>query len=99
MEVYMTASHNDAKQEKLNIRINSEERGIIDRAAKIRGKNRSDFILSAARREAEETIFEQTLIKINPEAYSEFLKRLDKTPMPNARLIKTMQTKAPWDKE
>jgi uncharacterized protein (DUF1778 family) len=49
--------------EKLNMRINSEERGLIDRAAKIRGKNRSDFILSAARREAEETIFEQTIIK------------------------------------
>jgi uncharacterized protein (DUF1778 family) len=90
---------NETKQEKLNIRINSEERVLIDRAAKIRGKNRSEFILSAARREAEETILEQTIIKTSPEAYAEFLKRLDKAPMPNEHLIKTMRSKAPWDKK
>ena len=95
----MATLHNEPKQEKLNIRINSEERELIDRAAKIRGENRSGFILSAARREAEETILEQTIIKASPEAYAEFLQRLDKAPMPNERLIKTMQTKAPWDKE
>lgn len=31
--------------------------------------------------------------------FSEFLARLDKNPMPNERLIKTMQTSAPWDKK
>lgn len=93
----MATLPNDVKQEKLNMRINSEARMLIDRAAKIKGKNRSDFILSAARREAEETILEQTLIQASSEAYVEFLRRLDKAPMPNERLIKTMQTKAPWD--
>ena len=95
----MAVLHNEIKQEKLNMRINSEERGLIDRAAKIRGKNRSEFILSAAKKEAEETILEQVLIKATPEAYAEFLTRLDKKPQPNARLIKTMQTEAPWDKK
>ena len=95
----MSVLHNDVKQEKLNMRINSEERGLIDRAAKIRGKNRSDFILSAAKKEAEETILEQVLIKVTPEAYAEFLTRLDKKPQPNTRLIKTMQIEAPWDKK
>ena len=33
------------KRETLNIRIKPEERGLIDRAAKLRGKNRTDFIL------------------------------------------------------
>lgn len=95
----MATLPNEVKQEKLNMRINNEERELIDRAAKIRGKNRSDFILSAARREAEETIFEQRIIKTSPEAYADFLQRLDKAPRPNDRLIKTMQTKAPWDKK
>jgi uncharacterized protein (DUF1778 family) len=66
-------------------------------AIKIKEKNRSDFILSAACRETEETILEQGIIKTNPEAYAKFLERLDKAPMPNDRLIKTMQTKAPWE--
>jgi uncharacterized protein (DUF1778 family) len=95
----MATPHNDVKQEKLNMRINTETRELIDRAAKIRDKNRSDFILSAARREAEETILEQTIIKASPKAYAEFLQRLDKAPMPNERLVKTMQTKAPWDEK
>ena len=47
---------------------------------------------------AEVTTLEQKVIKVTPEAYEQFLRRLDRTPMPNARLIKTMQTKAPWDK-
>lgn len=89
----------DIKQEKLNMRINSEERGLIDRAAKIKGKNRTEFILSAARKEAEDIIFEQTIIRTSSDAYAEFLYRLDKAPMPNERLIKTMRTKAPWDKK
>lgn len=95
----MTALHHGVKQEKLNMRINIEERGLIDRAAKIRGKNRTEFILSAAHKEAEETILEQAMIQVSMDAYKEFLMRLDQTPSPNERLMKTMQTKAVWDKK
>ena len=95
----MTALHTRVKQEKLNMRINSEERGLIDRAAKIRGKNRTDFILSAAHKEAEDTILEQVMFQVSTDAYTEFLARLDKAPSPNQRLLKTMKTEAIWDKK
>src|SRR5690242_2883712 len=36
------------RRETLNIRIRAEQRGLIDRAAQARGKNRTDFILDAA---------------------------------------------------
>ncbi len=86
-----------AKRETLNIRIKPEERSLIDRAASMRGKNRTDFILEAARLAAEETLLEQAVIMASPEAYAEFLARLDMPPQPNERLRKTMQTPAPWD--
>lgn len=86
------------KRETLNIRIKAEERSFIDRAAKIRGKNRTDFILDAARVAAEEALFEQSLIMVNPDAYANFLALLDMPPRSNERLRKTMQTAAPWDK-
>lgn len=86
-----------SKRETLNIRIQPEERGLIDRAAKLRGKNRTDFILDAARLAAEETLLEQVLIIANPAAYAEFLVRLESPPDSNERLRKTMQTPAPWD--
>ena len=86
-----------SKRETLNIRIQPEERGLIDRAAKVRGKNRTDFILDAARSAAEEALLDQVLIAVSPAAYAEFLARLDSAPNPSEQLRKTMQTPAPWD--
>lgn len=89
----------EIKRESLNIRIKAEERGLIDRAARAKGKNRTDFILDAARAAAEEALLDQTVIHLNEAAYKEFLARLDAPPRSNARLQKTMQTRAPWDEE
>ncbi|MBB3105343.1 DUF1778 domain-containing protein [Azomonas macrocytogenes] len=86
-----------AKRETLNIRIKPEERSLIDRAAKVRGKNRTDFVLEAARAAAEEALLDQTIITVSPEAYANFLSRLDMPAQPNERLRKTLQTPAPWD--
>lgn len=86
-----------AKRETLNLRIKPEVRGLIDRAAKARGKNRTDFILDAARAAAEEALLDQALLVASPEAYAEFLSRLERSPVPNSRLKKTLQTPAPWD--
>jgi uncharacterized protein (DUF1778 family) len=88
-----------AIRETLNIRIKPEERSLIDRAAKVRGKNRTDFVLDAARAAAEEALLEQTIITASPQAYAAFLTRLDQPPQPNERLRKTLQTPAPWEKE
>jgi uncharacterized protein (DUF1778 family) len=81
----------------LNIRIKPEDRGLIDRAAKLLGKNRTDFILDAARKAAEDTLLDRAVFGVSPEAYAEFLARLDAPPQPNERLRKTMQTPAPWE--
>ena len=86
-----------AKRDTLNLRIKPEVRGLIDRAAKARGKNRTDFILDAARAAAEETLLDRALMAVSPEAYADFVARLDRAPAPNPRLLKTLQTLAPWD--
>jgi uncharacterized protein (DUF1778 family) len=88
----------ETKRETLNIRIKTEERGLIDRAARAKGKNRTDFILEAALAAAEEALLDQAVISLGEHAYVEFLERLDAPPRPNERLQKTMQTSAPWDK-
>lgn len=86
------------KRDTLNLRIKPEERTLIDRAAKARGKNRTDFVLDAARAAAEEALLDQTLIAASPDAYATFLARLDMPAEPNERLRKTMQTPPPWHK-
>ena len=87
-----------AKRDTLNLRIKPEVRGLIDRAAKVRGKNRTDFILDAAQNAAEEALLDQALIRVSPEAYAEFVARLDRPAAPNAGLQKTLQRPAPWDR-
>lgn len=80
----------------LNIRIKAEERGLIDRAARARGQNRTDFILEAARKAAEEALLDRTMITVSPKAYGEFLARLDAPPAPSDRLLRTMRATPPW---
>ncbi|HMR34076.1 MAG TPA: DUF1778 domain-containing protein [Geminicoccaceae bacterium] len=86
-----------SRRETLNIRIRAEERSLIDRAAAAQGKNRTDFILEAARRAAEETLLDRALILASPEAYDAFLMRLDAPADPNARLVETMRERPAWE--
>jgi uncharacterized protein (DUF1778 family) len=86
-----------AARDTLSIRIKAEERGLIDRAAQALGKTRTDFMLEAARRAAEDALLERTVIAASPAAYAEFLARLEATPQPNERLRRSLTNKAPWD--
>ena len=92
----MTAAKRVRPRETLNIRIQGEERRLIDSAAKARGITRTDFILTAARRAAEETLLERSLILVSPKAYSDFLARLDAPAKPNQRLRKSLSSPPPW---
>ena len=92
----MTTTTTKPRRETLNLRIPAAERYLIDRAAESAGKTRTDFILEAARRAAEEALLDRALMVVSPEAYTRFLKRLDRPAQPNERLRSTMQTKAPW---
>ncbi len=42
-------------------------RDLIDQAAKFQGRSRSDFMIDAVRRAAEETLLDQTLVKVDRE--------------------------------
>lgn len=86
-----------SKRETLNIRIRPDLRNLIDRAATAQGKTRTDFVLEAARLAAEEALVDQTLIRVQPDAYAAFLERLERPPQPNERLRATMRTPTPWD--
>ena len=44
----------------------------------MRRKNRTDFILDAAQQAAEDALLDQALIQASPQAYAEFVARLDR---------------------
>jgi uncharacterized protein (DUF1778 family) len=95
----MPASQEEkTKRDTLNLRIKPELRGLIDRAAELTGKNRTDFVLDAARRAAEDALLDRTVFAVNPKAFAEFLVRLDAKPRPNARLRRSLNATAPWER-
>lgn len=84
------------RRDTLNLRIKPADRGLIDRAAELTGKSRTDFILEASRRAAEEALLDRTLFVVSPAAHAEFLARLDAPPKPNARLKRSLGATPPW---
>ena len=85
-------------REPLNMRVLPETRSLIDRAAAQIGKNRTDFVLDAARTAAQNTLLDRTAIPLNDKAYAAFVALLDAPPKPNERLRKSLQTPAPWER-
>jgi uncharacterized protein (DUF1778 family) len=81
----------------INIRVRPDDRALIDRAAAAQGKSRSDFMLEASRRVAEEALLDQTILHVDSATYARFVAMLDAPPRPNAALRRLLQTKAPWD--
>jgi uncharacterized protein (DUF1778 family) len=99
-EFLMSTSHTSKSVDAsvpLNMRIKPATRNLIDRAAKLLGKTRTDFMLEASERRAEEVLLDRTIFTVSPEVYAEYLARLDAPAQSNVRLKRTMSTKAPWD--
>ena len=80
----------------INIRIRPEERALIDQAAVLSGKSRSEFMLEASRRAATDAILDRTLLRLEPAAFTRFVAMLDAPPQANDKLRKLLGTTPPW---
>lgn len=82
----------------INIRAKLRQRDLIDHAAQRLGRSRSDFMLEAACREAEDVLLDQTFFTVNTGVFAKFKAMLDKPLPPTDKLRRLLKTKAPWDK-
>jgi len=97
----MTGTHTPertARDVSINLRASREQRSRIDRAAAALGKSRSDFMLEAARREAESVLLDQRYFALDAETFKTFTDTLDAAPADNPRLRRLLATKAPWER-
>ena len=83
----------------VNLRARPEQRELIDRAAQLLGKNRSDFMLEAACDKARSVLLDQVFFNLDAEKFRRFTKLLDAPPTRNAGLERLMAVKAPWSKK
>lgn len=81
----------------INMKANPEVRNLIDRAAKISHRNRTEFVLDAAVKMAEEVILDQQFIALNEKDFARFVALLDAPPATNPRLQALLEKKAPWE--
>jgi uncharacterized protein (DUF1778 family) len=72
-------------------------RGAQPKTTKSKALRRTDFVLDAACRAAEEARLDRTVFTANAQTYRQFLARLDAPPKPNKRMPKSMQAPAPWE--
>lgn len=91
------AQKKEVQTHAVNLRVRGDTRSLIDRAARVQGKSRSDFMIEAARRAAEDALLDQTFVRVDPETYDYFLKILDQPPAGKG-FEKLMQAKSPWEK-
>lgn len=80
----------------LNIRARRAQRDLIDEAAALSGTSRSDFMLSAACRNAEEVLLEKRVFSLSEEDFKQFEKMLDTPPSDNPGLKALLDVKTPW---
>lgn len=93
-----TTKSANTRGENINLRVSRVQKSLIDRAAHALGRNRSDFMLETACREAESVLLDRRYFTLPEEEFRRFTAILDKPPGSNPRLARLLKTKAPWDK-
>jgi uncharacterized protein (DUF1778 family) len=89
---------NNLRVENINLRVSRNQKALIDRAAEVQGRSRSDFMLDAACREAESVLLDQRYFHLDDEAFQRFTEMLDAAPTDNPGLTRLLTTKTPWEK-
>lgn len=81
----------------INIRAPISQKNLVDQAAQAVGKTRTEFILDAARRAAEEVIRDRTVYVINSSDFDKLISVLDQPVGDNEKLRKLLRRKPLWE--
>ncbi len=81
----------------INIRAKVRQRDLIDQAAERLGRSRSDFMLDASCKAAEDVLLDQTYFGLSEAGFAEFQALLDAPPVASERLRRTLTVRAPWE--
>lgn len=80
----------------INLRVETETRNLIDAAASLVGKTRTEFMIETARRHAVDVLLDQRLFVLTPDQHDAFTHALDNPRPAKARLKALMKRNPPW---
>jgi uncharacterized protein (DUF1778 family) len=83
----------------INLRALPEQRDLIDHAAQLLGKNRSDFMLEAACDKAQTVVLDQVFFALDADRFRQFTELLDAPSARNPGIERLKAVKPPWNTE
>ncbi len=91
-----TSARKPTRDKQINIRATDEERAVIDYAASLVNKNRTDFIIEKAVHEAQNIILDQRVFVLDDARYQSFIEHLE-APVQNVEgRQRLMDVKPEW---
>jgi uncharacterized protein (DUF1778 family) len=88
---------NETKDRIINIRATSGEVDLIDKAARVVHKSRSDFMLEAATLAAEDALSDRSIFSMPAEEWETYLATIASPPEPTPALRELLRADAPWE--
>jgi uncharacterized protein (DUF1778 family) len=85
------------KDHPLSMRLPEADLAIIDRAARLRGRSRTDFVREAAVRAAEAALMENAPVRMSPEGFDAFMAILAAPAVPVPEMSELFKHRAPWE--
>jgi uncharacterized protein (DUF1778 family) len=82
----------------INLRIETHTRQLIDDAAAVLGKTRTEFMIDSARKVAIDVLLDQRLFVLDPQRYDAFVHALDNPPAPGPKLRSLLRRAPAWEK-
>lgn len=96
--VTVAVAERTATKGSINLRIETHTRQLIDDAAAILGKTRTEFMIESARRQAIDVLLDQRLFVLDSERYEAFMHALDNPPAPGPKLRSLLRRVPAWER-
>ena len=87
----------DRKDFPMSMRLPESDVAIIDRAARLRGRSRTEFVRDAAVRAAEDVLMDSGLVRMSAESFEAFVAVLAAPTTPVPELVELVRRPAPWE--
>ena len=81
----------------LSMRLPEADIAMIDRAASLRGRSRTDFVRNAAVEAAEATLMENMFIRMSPEGFDAFMAIINAPPRAVPEMVELFRRPVPWE--
>ena len=86
------------KEHPLSLRLAEADIAVIDRAASLRGRSRTEFMRDAAVHAAEEVLLETLPIRMSQEGFDAFMAALAGPGTAVPEMMEVLQRPAPWER-